>query len=408
MRILVLNQTFHPDVVATAQHLADLTAELAARGHEVTVITGRRAYATPEVEFPAEETWRGVQVERVWTPGLGKAAKWRRAVDFLAFLAGAALKLPFRRWPDVVLALTSPPLVSVIGAVASRWWEAHFVYWIMDLNPDEAVAAGWLKPGSLMTRTLEALSRWSLHSAARVVALDAPMKGRLMAKGVTRGRIELIPPWSHDGAVKFDAAGRAAFRQRHGWTEKFVVMYSGNHSPCHPLDTLLAAALELRGEERFLFAFVGGGTELKKVKAFRETHGLSSIVILPYQPLEELSCSLSAADVQVVVMGNPYVGIIHPCKIYNALEVGLPVLYLGPEPSHVTEALQRCGVRDSAVVAGHGETEKLVAGLREVAARPLMPRPLLDSPYRQNRLVAQWVRMLEGNLDRPGAGADEG
>ncbi len=34
-------------------------------------------------------------------------------------------------------------------------------------------------------------------------------------------------------------------------------------------------------------------------------------------------------------------GIIHPCKIYGALAVGRPVLFLGPRPSHATDLLDR-------------------------------------------------------------------
>ena len=38
MKFLLLNQTFYPDVVSTAQHLADLAVGLVERGHEVTVV----------------------------------------------------------------------------------------------------------------------------------------------------------------------------------------------------------------------------------------------------------------------------------------------------------------------------------------------------------------------------------
>jgi hypothetical protein len=38
-------------------------------------------------------------------------------------------------------------------------------------------------------------------------------------------------------------------------------------------------------------------------------------------------------------MGNAFVGIVHPCKIYNILAIGAPVLYIGPTPSHITDLL---------------------------------------------------------------------
>ena len=41
--------------------------------------------------------------------------------------------------------------------------------------------------------------------------------------------------------------------------------------------------------------------------------------------------------IHVVVMGDPFVGLIHPCKIYNILRLGTPVLYIGPAESHITD-----------------------------------------------------------------------
>src|SRR6185503_9011071 len=142
---------------------------------------------------------------------------------------------------------------------------AKFVYWVMDLNPDEAVAAGWLRKGAPAERLLDGLSRFSLRRADKVVALDRFMKARITGKGIAEDRIAVIPPWSHDDTVRFDEAGRKKFRQAHGLAVKFVVMYSGNHSPCHPLDTLLQAARRLVNRSDIGFCFVGGGSEFRKI-----------------------------------------------------------------------------------------------------------------------------------------------
>ena len=47
----------------------------------------------------------------------GKTAKWRRAADFASFVGACCLRLLTLPRPDVVVALTSPPLISFIGAV---------------------------------------------------------------------------------------------------------------------------------------------------------------------------------------------------------------------------------------------------------------------------------------------------
>src|SRR5213593_1035086 len=183
MKFLLLNQTFYPDVVSTAQHLTDLALRLAERGHAVTVVTSRRAYDHPERKFPSHELWRGIRIYRVASTGFGKGAKWRRAADFASFTALCALRLARLPRHDAVVALTSPPLISFLGAWLARLRRSRFFYWVMDFNPDEAIAAGWLRPNSVAARLLDAMSRFSLRRAASIIALDRFMRDRILAKG---------------------------------------------------------------------------------------------------------------------------------------------------------------------------------------------------------------------------------
>jgi colanic acid biosynthesis glycosyl transferase WcaI len=416
MRILLLNQTFYPDVVATAQYLTSLAEALAERGHEVRVLAARRAYDEPARRFAKRERYRAIEIERVGGTGLGKDAKWRRAVDFGSFLLRAALRVLTTPRADCVVALTSPPLVAALAALRCRLRGERFVYWVMDMNPDEALAAGWLRPGAVAW-VLERVSRFTLHAADAVVVLDRYMRGRVLSKGVAGGRLWVVPPWSLDRYAYFDWEGRAAFRERHGLKGKYVVMYSGNHSPVHPLDMLLEAALRLKADPRFCFVFVGGGSEFGRLRALSEDLGLANVKFLPYQPIESLSGSLSAADLQAVVLGSAMVGTIHPSKLYNILAVGSPVLYVGPERSHISDALggndavepsdagKQEGCRSNYIRVDFGDVVGLAdwleadwANWREAGRRTVSP---VSRKYSQELLLPQLVQIVE---DRAGTG----
>ena len=374
LRILLLNQCFHPDHVSSSQHLTDLALGLVAAGHDVTAIAASRGYDNPALRYPVEEEWNGIHIRRIWTPGLGKKAKWRRFVDFAVFWMNATLLLILQRRSDVTVCLTSPPLISSLGTVIAGLKGGETVPWVMDLNPDEAVAAGWLKAGGLPERIMSALQTWSFHRAARIVALDKFMAARLEAKGVPANVVHVDAPWSHDAAVQYDKAARDAFRAQHGVSDKFVVMYSGNHSPCHPLDGLLAAAQSLASMEHIHFMFIGGGSEFTKVKAFKAQNNLTNITCLPYQPLDQLSGSLSSADLHVVVMGPPFVGIVHPCKIYNILSLGLPFLGICPEECHLAELAARIEDKRYSSTAANGDAAAITAMVNAAAERgPQMP-----------------------------------
>ena len=375
-------------MVSTAQHLTDLASELAARGHDVTVLTGDRGYDDPRVRFPRHERWNDVNVIRVSSLSLGKQSKWRRALGFASFLASCGFRLLTLPRFDVVLALTSPPLISFLATVFVKLKGGRFCFWVMDLNPDEAIAAGWLRPDSPLARLLQSMLRYSFMNADRTIVLDRFMKERLLAKGANAERIAIVPPWSHDDAVAYSAPGREAFRHRHGLTDKFVVMYSGNHSPCHPLDTLLNAAIELKTRDDIVFCFVGGGSEHARVRDFAARHQLENVTCLPYQPLDQLSSSLSAADMHVVIMGEAFVGIVHPCKVYNIMSVGAPILYIGPEISHITD------LADSDYpffFTRHGDTDNVVGQI--LYGRGSERRPL--SAFSKHTLLPELIDVID-------------
>lgn len=440
MRVLLLNQAFYPDVVSTAQHLSGLAKALADAGHQVVVVTSRRAYDQPERTFRAREYWHSVQIYRVWNTAFGKGARWRRAADFASFILSCCLRLVFVGRVDVVVALTSPPLISVIGAIYAWLWGARFCYWVMDMNPDEAMAAGWLDPHSLPGRVLQWLSRFSFARADAVIALDRFMKERILAKGVAPSKVHVVPPWTLDEHVRFDPCGRAEFRAEHRLSDRFVVMYSGNHSPVHPLDTLLNAALQLSGNPEIVFCFVGGGSlwhRIRPLSGLRQctrldgpTAGVEpsstpppgqgpnggqngtgdwqclkeppgNILCIPYQPLEKLAASLSAADVHVVVMGNPFVGIVHPNKIYNILRVAAPVLYIGPRTSHITDVLASLPPDYPASAVEHGDVAGTVTAILDLKRRSQTwsrQAPLrLLAYYSASTVVPTMVRIITGN-----------
>ena len=399
MKVLLLNQCFYPDVAATAQHLADLAVELAAGGHEVTVISSDRGYDNPAIRFPRRETWKDIKIIRIPSVSLGKSSKLRRALNFATFLFVCALRLLLLPRFEVVVTLTSPPLISVLGSLFVSLKGGRLIFWVMDLNPDEAIAAGWLKEDSFAASALSRLLAHSLRHAERIVVLDRFMKQRIVAKGIPEEKTVTIAPWSHNDVVWFDPVGRDKFRLGNNLSGKFLVMYSGNHSPCHPLDTLLGAARKLAERDDIAFCFVGGGSEHEKVKAYAAGHKLRNILCLPYQPLSELAGSLSAADLHVVVMGNAFIGIVHSCKIYNILEIGSPVLYVGPASSHVVDVTAKLDDQNLICSVRHGEIDKAVdyiLAASQTATRRLSPSAnKVAAAFSKETLLPRMVELIE-------------
>jgi colanic acid biosynthesis glycosyl transferase WcaI len=360
--LLVLSQVYPPDPASVGQHMADVASAMAARGHRTVVLTADRGYDDPTQRFPRRETLAGVDVRRLPLSSFGKRSIVVRVLGGLAFALQAAWISLRLGGIDRVLVSTSPPLAQLAGLLVSRILRVPLTLWMMDLNPDQMVALKLLRPGHPFVRAFDWLNRRVLARARDVIVLDRFMAERVLAKLDVRDKLTVVPPWPHEDHLSPTPREGNPFRGEHGLDGKLVVMYSGNHGPSNPLRTALDAALRLREDPRFAFVFVGGGIGKAEVDAVVGP----TILSLPYQPLDRLRYSLSAADLHLVTIGDDMVGIVHPCKVYGAMAVARPILLVGPEQSHVGDLLagEAIGWR-----VAHGDVDGLVALLRSLADR---------------------------------------
>ena len=109
--------------------------------------------------------------------------------------------------------------------------------------------------------------------------------------------------------------------------------------------------------------------------------------------------ALSSADLHTVVMGEPFVGMVHPCKIYNILSLGLPFLAIGPEESHLTDLAARLPDHRYALTVAHGEDDKLVQLLLNASAEGLLPPSddlrQLGAAYSQTVLRPRLIQVVQ-------------
>lgn len=364
--LLILSQTFVPDPASVGQHMADVAVEMARRGkadgYRVIVYASARGYEDPTAVYPSREILGGVggaEIRRLPFASFGKKSLPLRVLGTFIFQFQALLAGLLTPNVKAVFFSTSPPLIGIVAVIIHMLRGVPLAYWAMDLNPDQLIALGKLKATSPVARFLEATNRLVLRESALIVALDRFMAQRLRERVRIRGELLVMPPWPHEDQLEPVERATNPFRLRHGMADKFVVMYSGNHSPSNPLTTLLAAARELQHDDRFLFAFVGGGAGKKEVDATIAA-GLRNAISLPYQPMSELRNSLTAADVHVVSLGDAMVGVIHPCKIYGAMAAGRPIFFLGPRPSHISDILDAHPI---GVSIAHGDVAGAVSGL---------------------------------------------
>ncbi len=394
MKILLVNQYFWPDLAATAQLLVELAEDLAAGRADVTALAGRGSYVPGRTgKLARREEWRGVRIHRVWCTSFGRGSLVGRVADYLTFLASAAVAVLFGRQHDVVVCLSTPPLVGVLGLLA-RVRGSRFVCKVEDLYPDVAVALGTLRERSPVTSGSAALSHLLLRRADAAVALDQRMQQTLQARGVCR--VEVIPNWADGGSIRPDAPAGARFREAHGLPASFVVLYSGNLGLAHRFDAVIEAARALAGRRPdVVFLFVGAGPRLGEVRTLAK--GLPNVRFMPYQPREMLGELYNAADVHLVTLRDEVAGMLVPSKYPAALAAGKPVLLVGGGNADLWREITEeqlgwcCPHEASAVVKAVEDAAQRPEGCRACGRRA---RNVFEARYDRRIATARWLALL--------------
>lgn len=328
MKVLLLNQFFWPDSAATSQFLTDLARHLAGQGHDVTVICSRNLYARhDESEKPQ------VRVIRLAGPPFQRGAIGRLA-SYAAFFGGAlwtTLRIPR---PDVVLTLTTPPLLSIVGLAAKRLRGARHFIWEMDLFPEALTDVGHLAPGSWMTRAIGGLSDFVRRRSDGVIALGECMRDRLLARGLPPELIHIAENWA-DGSLITAAPARKA--------ETLRILYSGNLGLTHDIETMAQAMVIYKDDARFHFTFAGSGARRKELEAICLKHGVSNVEFRAYSDRESFSDALAAGDIGLVTQRACCIGTVVPSKVYGLLAAGRPILYIGPREATPSRIIERFG-----------------------------------------------------------------
>lgn len=395
----MITQVYTPDTPAVGQHFAQATAELARRGNRVLVMTSANGYEDSKIRFRGRETVDGVEIVRLPFSSFGKRSFPIRALAGLLFVIQCTWLGLFMRI-DGVLISTAPPFASIAAIILRIIKGTPFTFWAMDLNPDQLIALGTMTERSPVARIFNALNRSMLKRASAVIALDRFMAESLNRKRDIGDRMHVIPPGPLEDAIDPIAHEDNPFRATHDLEGKFVVMYAGNHGLTTPVDTLVDAALRMQDRERLVFMFIGAGIAKKAVTDAIEQHAPSNIISLPYQPFSEIRYSLSAADVHAVTIVPEVVGVVHPCKIYGAMAVRRPVLLIGPEPSHVSDLVEKEGFGWR---VDYGDTDRLVEVLDEILATDQAEmtrlgeraRAILDERFSHQKLFGGVADLVE-------------
>lgn len=406
MHLILLNQYYPPDAAPTGVMLHAVAERLVADGHEVTVICAAGGYAgkrektwvdggsgmgdeemqemkmgqdapatawgeTPQPLAQAPDS-RGVRILRLPASRFGRGSFLGKLADYGSYYIGVAWTLAtLQPRPQRVIALTTPPYLSLLARVFSKIRGGDHAHWVMDVYPDVMVAHGMLRQAGAGQRALAGLARlgYGGKRCAAVVTLGPDMAERVASYSV--GKVEWVPLWgsgSRSGGGEAAAAAALALRRQRGWGDaEMVVMYSGNMGLGHRFGEILQVAARLAAEParlgvRVRFAFHGGGKRCGEIEDFIARCPEGRVERRGYAAAGELAAHLAAADLHLVSLAPEWTGTMLPSKLQGIFEAGRAVIFVGDARSSLGRWVEESG---GGWVAPAGDPERLFECLAE-------------------------------------------
>jgi colanic acid biosynthesis glycosyl transferase WcaI len=389
MRILFVNQYYPPDASATAYLLGELAEDLA-HHHDVQVIAGRPSY-NPNVSTFAPA---GVRLTRTWSTTFSRAGLAGRFLNYGTFLLSASLGAVLAPRPDVVVALTDPPVIGLIGLMAARRHRVPFVYVCEDIFPDVGVALGRVD-NPIAVRAWRRLNRVLRRGASQIVAIGRDMAEKLEAEGVPATKISMIPNWGNEPPPKPDIN---RVREAMGWQGKQVVMHAGNMGLAQNLGIMIEVAEIVRDEApEIQLVLVGDGAAREHLMNEATRRMLTNMTFLEYRPKDEAQGLIAAANMHLISLAPGLKGSVVPSKLYGLLGAGMPFIAAVDEGSEVHLVIEdeRCGIRVDPGDA-YGLAKAIVTTTDEdLCKMGRRARHAFEARYARSIAIGAYRRMLE-------------
>lgn len=325
MKILLISQYYPPE---SSSIPAAIAHQMAARGHEVRVLTGFPNYPHGKIFDGYKQQWRqyerhsDVNVLRVPLFADHSLNPVARAANYASFGLAAATARSFAEDADVIYVYAS----QMTPALGPWLWRmiggAPYVLHVQDLWPD-SITGSSLVSGSRVGKVVDAaLTPWLRNvyrRAAAVIGIAPTMIETLISRGAPAERTSLVYNWANENKP-------AERRERSATDPRTRFLYAGNIGDMQNLETVVRAA-KLAEDAPVKVTIVGGGVALDRIKALAGELDVDNVEFRERIPRNDMPEVYAEADFSLVTLKDlpNFRGTI-PSKFQSSLAEGLPVV----------------------------------------------------------------------------------
>lgn len=327
MKILILSQYYLPESARIAPAVAQ---GLAAKGHDVKVLTGFPNYPEGKI-FPGyKQKWRQhetdgkVSILRVPLYPNHSVNPLGRAANYLSFAFSSLTAWKYAKDVDVIYVYATQMTPALGPWIWRRFGGAPYVLHVQDLWPDSIIGSSMVSNGGVKKLVTSVLSRWLrgvYSSAAWVIGIAPTMVRTLQERGVSSERSSLLFNWGDD-VVANDPVPDGAVSDR----TVTRVLYAGNVGDMQDLTTVVRAAASVI-DSGIEVTIVGDGVELDAVKDTARQLNATNVKFADRVPRHRMPEFYSNADFALVSLKDlPVFRGTIPSKFQASISHGLPVV----------------------------------------------------------------------------------
>ena len=373
-RILVWSPNYAPELIGIPPLVTDACNWLAARRHQVDVVTALPNY--PERRIHPGYRGKIWLSERRGDVGLHRSWLWARPrerfVDKALYeLSFAALSTPaaIRRIAQADVVLCVVPCLSaaagstvLVRAARASGRRVRLVLWVQDLVLRAASSLDDLGPGACRLIGLAGgVEKAVFRAADRLVVCSPVFAEHAERLGVDPERIETIHNW-----VDLDRVRAVPPREPLAPTR---FLYAGNLGYTQGVETLVEAA-RLAGDDIRL-EIVGAGNSAAEVRRLAAT--TTNVEVSPPVTNDHYPDLLASAHVHVVIQRGVSANANFPSKIASYLASGRPIVASVSATSEAASVLKESG---GALIVPPEAPRDLADAMRTLSAQPELRQEL--------------------------------
>ncbi len=350
MHILLVTDSYPPEIRSASHLMLELAQELQARGHQITVITTWPEYnldqGTVQREFKELEDENGIAVMRIKTLPHHNVNYVVRGLSQLLMPLQFLKKLwVYKVKPDAVVVYSPPLPLAFVGTWLKRSGATTLLN-VQDLFPQNAIDLGILR-SALQIKFFKALERFSYETADIVTVHSLGNRAMLLRQQpeLPESKVSLLHNWvdvHHHNPARF----ATDFRVLWNIHQKQIAVFAGVIGPSQYLDLILDIAEQMQDQSDLLFLIVGDGKEKERLERVAKQKGLENVRFEGFVSRDLYPSLLSICSIGLVCLSPQNQTPVVPGKILGHMAAGLPVAAFLHESSdaHALIAQAQCGV----------------------------------------------------------------